>query len=117
MFTKHFGLRLLYTAAGAFIFIKKLPPEFNLYHIIFVPVILILLSIAHASFLVIQYHTSINPKSTFYEIYLEQYSNSFRFTKAYPPDFIIRFTLINLFYFFIFRYVVTVINYITTNVN
>lgn len=113
MLTKHLGLRLFYTAAGAYVFIIALPPKFNLNHIIFVPLILILLSIVHASFLVIQYHSAVNPKSTFYEFYLEKYSNSFRFLKNLPGDFILRFTFINLFYFLIFRYVVTLINFMT----
>ena len=113
MLTKHLVWRLLYAAAGASVFIVALPPKYNLNHIILVPLIVILLSVIHASFLVIQYHTAVNPKSTFYEFYLEKYSNSFRFLKNFPGDFILRFTFINLFYFFIFRYIVTMVNYIT----
>lgn len=113
MLTKHLVLRLFYTAAGAYVFILALPPKFNLNHFIFVPLIVMLVSIVHASFLVIQYHTAVDPKTTFYEVYLERYSNSFRFMKNFPGDFILRFTFINLFYFLIFRYIVSIINYIT----
>ncbi len=116
MLTKHLGLRLLYAAAGASVFIVALPPKYNLNHIILVPFIIVLLSVIHASFLVIQYHTAVNPKTTFYEFYLEKYSNSFRFLKNFPGDFILRFTIINLFYFLFFRYVVTLINFITNPV-
>ncbi|MBS1493528.1 MAG: hypothetical protein JST55_08455 [Bacteroidetes bacterium] len=114
MLTKHIWLRLSYTAAGAYVFIVTLPPKVSVSYIIFVPVTIILLSIIHASFLVIQYHTSTDPKSTFYEFYLEKYSNTFRFLKSFPADFIFRFTFVNLFYFLAFRYVVTLINFITT---
>ena len=114
MFTKHIWLRLLYTSACAYVFINALPPRYNLNHIIFVPLIVLLLSMVHASFLVIQYHTAIDPKDTIYELYLEKYSTTFRFLKNYPGDFILRFSLINLFYFFLFRYIVSIINFITT---
>lgn len=113
MITKHLWLRLIYTAAGAYVFITALPPRFNLNHFLFVPLIVILISIVHASFLIIQYHTSVDPKSTFYEFYLEKYSTSFRFIKNFPADFIIRFSTVNLFYFLVFRYIVSIINYLT----
>jgi len=93
-------------------FLTMIPPQISILTFILVPVMVIGISIIHARFLIKANENSSDPKTTFFEFYPEKESGAMKMKKISAFDFTFRFTQINVFYFLIFRYLVSTANYL-----